>query len=55
MTKHAETPRSYQIHSVCRSIRAHWTGAKRRDRRLQAISKQRHLLQRLLRSGASAL
>ena len=55
MPKPNETPRVHDIASTCKTIRAHWTGAKRRDRRQQAVNKQRQLLQRLVRCGASAL
>jgi hypothetical protein len=55
MPKPTEPPRVQEIATTCRSIRAHWTGAKRRDRRQQAICKQRQLLQRLVRCVAAAL
>jgi len=44
MTNTATVPQYREIVSRCQSIRSHWDGAKRRERRDQALSKQRQLV-----------
>jgi len=51
MTTTATIPRHREIVSRCQSIRSHWDGAKRRERRDQARSKQRQLVAWLADGG----